>query len=328
MIRGMAEAATSGRRSSAATIILALAALLAAAALAYALFFKQSGDSPATASAAAANGMAAGEPGNADEMIAQLIQRLRADPDNHEGWFMLGLAFRETMRFPEAAQAFRRAMELQPRNADYNAYLAEMLLIDATRANRPPPPEAETLFRRVVELQPGNPQARFYLATIKDTRGDHRGAVDDLIALLRDAPADQPWPRQVRESAIAIAGLHHIDISGRLPPEPAAPAAPPASAATAAIPGPTPEQMRQAAAMTPSQQAAASRAMVDRLAARLAADPRNADGWIRLMRSRMVLQDPRAAAEALRAGLGAFRDDPATQARLRSAAGELGVPAG
>ena len=324
MIRAMAEAATPSRRSSAAPIILALAALLAAAALAYALFFKPGGESAPDAAATAGNAVAEGQPGSADETIAQLIQRLRADPDNHEGWFMLGLVFRGSMRFPEAAQAFRRAMELQPRNADYSAYLAEMMLIDATRTNRPPPPEAEMLFRRVLELQPGNPQARFYLATIKDTRGDHRGAVDDLIALLRDAPADEPWPRQVRESVIAIAELNHIDISRRLPPETAAP---PASTATAAIPGPTPEQMRQASAIPPSRQSEMVRGMVDRLAARLRTNPRDADGWIRLMRSRMVLQDPRAAGEALRAGLGAFRDDPATQARLRNAAGELGVPA-
>jgi hypothetical protein len=44
------------------------------------------------------------------------------------------------------------------------------------------------------------------------------------------------------------------------------------------------------------------------------------------MRSRMVLHDPAAAAEARRAALAAFRGDATAQARLRGAARELGVP--
>jgi hypothetical protein len=44
------------------------------------------------------------------------------------------------------------------------------------------------------------------------------------------------------------------------------------------------------------------------------------------MRSRMVLNEPQLAAEALRSGLAAFPDDRATQARLREAAQSLGVP--
>jgi hypothetical protein len=46
------------------------------------------------------------------------------------------------------------------------------------------------------------------------------------------------------------------------------------------------------------------------------------------MRSRMVLNEPEAAAEALRSALAAFAGDAATQQRLRTAAQELGVPGG
>ena len=45
-----------------------------------------------------------------------------------------------------------------------------------------------------------------------------------------------------------------------------------------------------------------------------------------LMRSRMVLNEPAAAGEALRSGLAAFNGDAATQGRLREAARALGVP--
>jgi cytochrome c-type biogenesis protein CcmH len=67
------------------------------------------------------------------------------------------------------------------------------------------------------------------------------------------------------------------------------------------------------------------RAMVDRQAAQLKAHPRDADGWLRLMRSRMVLGDPAAASAALRDALAAFAGDPAAQARLRAAGTAMGV---
>src|SRR6476661_4961867 len=90
-------------------------------------------------------------------------------------------------------------------------------------------------FRRALQLDSNNAQARYYLATLKDLGGDHRGAIDDLVALLRTAPADAPWSSQVRDAVTAIAQENHIDIAGRLPPAPAA--APAGSTATAAIPG-------------------------------------------------------------------------------------------
>lgn len=332
MIRAMAEPAPKDRRPAPATIALALAALVAAGALSYSLFFRDAGGAASANEMVAANAAAAApqDVAQVEAMMARLLQRVRENPDDHEGWYLLGMAYRAMERFADATQAFRRAMELQPRNADYTAYLAEMILIGATSTGRPPPPEAEQLFRRALTLQPGNPQARFYLATIRNERGDHRGAVDDLIALLRDAPAGEVWPQQVRAALIAIAERNNIDLAGRLPAVPAAPAAPaaPPSTATAAIPGPTPEQMRAASAMTPTQQDAMGREMVNRLAARLRANPRDADRWIMLMRSRMVLQDRNGAAGALRSALGAFSNDAATQSRLRQAARELGVPGG
>jgi hypothetical protein len=42
----------------------------------------------------------------------------------------------------------------------------------------------------------------------------------------------------------------------------------------------------------------------------------------------MVLHDQAAAQAALRSALAAFASDAAAQARLRDAAGQLGVPAG
>ncbi|HEY0012836.1 MAG TPA: tetratricopeptide repeat protein [Allosphingosinicella sp.] len=300
-------------RPGAATLALAAAGLIALVAVGTAIV-RSSGGGESANEAAPSN---AQQPASVEETIAGLQQRLRQDPDNDEGWFSLGFLLRETGDAAGAERAFRRAMELRPEKADYLGYLAESLVL-TSRGN--PPPEAERLFRRALEIEPGHPQARYYLATMRDMRGDHRGAVDDLLALLRTAPAAAPWVPQVREAAERIAAANGIALAGRLP------AAPAPSTATAGIPGPTREQLEAARAIPPSRQNEMARGMVDRLAARLGTNPRDADGWIMLMRSRMMLGEPQRAAEALRTGVAAFNGDAAAQQRLRGAARELGVP--
>jgi len=315
----MTEPAPPASRFPPATIALIGAALIATVAITWAVV--NGGEGEAAPANASANAMTS-QAGSAEEMIATLTERLRQDPDNHQGWFELGFLYRNSGRYMQAEQAFRRAAELDPDNADYLGYRAEILLVMAR--DNDVPAEAERLFRRVLQLQPENAQAKFYLATIRDIRGDHRGAIDDLIALLQSAPPGATWEPQVRTTVVGIAREHSIDIAGRLP----AARTPPPAPATAAIPGPTPEQLEQARGIPPAQQDEMVKAMVDRLANRLRQNPRNADGWIQLMRSRMVLNDPRAATAALQSGLTAFNGDAATQARLRTAAQQLGVPAG
>ena len=156
----MAENTPSALRISPATIALGTAALLALAAVAIAIF--SPGDR-VEATATAGNNLTAQPAGTLQDSIASLNAQLRQDPDNHDNWFLLGMALRETGRFAEAAQAFRRAMELSPQEPKYYTYLGEMLLVQGNDAGAP---EAERLFRRALELQPGNPASRFYLATL------------------------------------------------------------------------------------------------------------------------------------------------------------------
>jgi cytochrome c-type biogenesis protein CcmH len=312
-------------RFAPATLVLIAAAILAVAAVAIALT-RSSGES-AGAPVANAAGAAPDGTNPGDELhnyFAELQEKVRRNPDDDASWYQLGGAYRQIGQYGDAERAFRRAVQLKPRNAEYAAYLAETLLL---QGGDTPPPEAEQLFQRAHELDPDNAQARYYLATLKDFHGDHRGALDDLIALLRGAPDDAPWYPQVRDAASAIAQRNHIDIADRLPPARVVPQ-PQQSAATAAIPGPSQQQMQAATAIPPSQQDEMVQGMVGRLEARLRANPRDADRWMMLMRSRMVLNDPAAARQALNSGLAAFNGDAATQQRLRDAAAELNIPTG
>ena len=62
-------------------------------------------------------------------MIAGLEARLKANPEDAEGWRMLGCSFFETGRFAESATAYRRAATLARDNADYWSSLGEALVL-------------------------------------------------------------------------------------------------------------------------------------------------------------------------------------------------------
>jgi cytochrome c-type biogenesis protein CcmH len=259
--------------------------------------------------------------GDVAAMIGQLEAKLKGDPKNPQGWQMLGWSYFETGRYADAAKAYERAAALAPTNATYWSALGEALVLSGPGGVTP---QAEQAFQKAIANDPKDHRARYFIGVKKDLAGDHKGAVDDWIALLKDTPAGAPWEQPVRELLDKVATANKIDIADRVPPPSAAP--PADEVATAAIPGPTREQMQAASSLPPGQQDQMVRGMVDSLAAKLKADPKNADGWIRLMRARMVLGEPAGATQALRDARAAFGGDAAQQARFTDAAKTLGVP--
>lgn len=308
--------APASRRPSTATLVLGAAAILAVASGGVALYRSAGGD----VAASGPHGSAVpSEPvGDVDSMIAKLEARLKQDSNDAEGWRMLGWSHFETGDFAKAAVAYRRAAELEPDKAENWSSLGEAIQV----ANQKPSPEARMAFQRALGLDPQDARARYFLAVQKDLSGDHNGAINDWLALLRDTPPGAPWEADLRRTIQQTADKEEIDISGRMP----APSG--GSVATAAIPGPTPQDLAAASSLPPSQQSEMVRGMVDGLAARLAANPKDSTGWIRLMRARMVLGETDGATAALKSGLAAFNGDSATQGQIRRAAEELGVPSG
>ncbi len=80
-------------------------------------------------------------------------------------------------------------------------------------------------------------------------------------------------------------------------------------------------------AMPALERDAAIRSMVDGLANRLESSPRDADGWVQLMRSRIVLGEREVAATAFRKALEVFVDDQAASGKIMAASTEFGLKA-
>jgi len=76
--------------------------------------------------------------------------------------------------------------------------------------------------------------------------------------------------------------------------------------------GPSAEDVKAAESMSPEDRAAMIIAMVDQLAARLADNPENPQGWIRLLRARTVLEQNVQKAKDIETIKAVFSDRPDT----------------
>lgn len=257
--------------------------------------------------------------GEVSTMIAGLESRLQQNPNDAAGWQVLGWSYMRTGRPADAAKAYGRAAALDPGNAEYLSAEGEAMVQSEGKVSD----DAAAAFRRALKGDAKDPRSRYFLAIYRDQQGDHKGAMDDFIALLKSAPPDAPWTAQVRNYVEDLAKDQHIDISSRLPPASAAPAAP---APQAAQQGPTTDQVAAAGQMSDADRQTMIHSMVDKLAGELKANPHDSGGWVRLMRARMVLGEADKAAQAYQDARKAFADSPAAQSALQEAAKSLGVP--
>jgi cytochrome c-type biogenesis protein CcmH len=248
-------------------------------------------------------------------MVAGLEARLEQQPNDAEGWLMLGRS-RMVLRDPEAAAtAYRRALALEPGSAAAVAGLGESLTAAAKGVVTP---EAQKLFERLATLAPDEPRAGYYLGLAAAQAGDDNAAVEHWRRLLAQAPSDAPWRPTVAAAIRDSAKRMGVDADAILA---GVPGRPPARTATAASPGPDAaagpgaalpagSEAAAIAALPPAEQLERIRQMVDGLAARLAADGSDLKGWIRLARAQAVLGDDAAAAAAWAKARALEPDDP------------------
>lgn len=248
----------------------------------------------------------AAAPADAAPTIAQIETELKTNPNDAARWETLGAMFFQSDRPGEAATAFRRAATLQPDKATHWSSLGEALF--AATPGPPFPADARTALEKALALEPKDPRARYFLGVARDMGGDHKGAIDDWVALLKDSPPTAPWVETVRRTVEAVGKKNAIDVAPRL--------------AAFRPAGPDAAQVEAAQAMSPDAQQAMIAGMVDRLSARLKTAPNDVEGWQMLMRSRVQLKQPDAARAALRASKAA---NPGSAAVLDATAKELGL---
>ena len=214
--------------------------------------------------------------------------------------------------------AYERAAKLDPSKPDYWSSLGESLVMAGPGTVSP---DAKSAFDKAIALDPKDPRARYFLGVAQDMAGDHSGAIDAWFALLRDTPAGAPWEADVRRTIEQVGKKDGIDVGPRLAAlRPLGAPAP--DSAGAAISGPTADQVRAASSIPPGAQQQMIAGMVEGLATKLKADPKNVEGWIMLMRSRVQLGQQPEARTALASAKSA---NPGAAAKLDDVAKELGL---
>lgn len=255
--------------------------------------------------------------------IDLLQARAKASPGDANNWATLGDALFAKGRFDEAIVALEKGSVAAPDRADIWSALGEARVMASPRD--PMPSAALTAFRRALTIDPKDPRSRYFTAVARDLRGEHQGAIDDWLALLKDTPPGATWENDLRRTITQVAKINKIDVTEKLAalaPTSNHPAMPGGLIGGAGIPGPSAEQIRAAAALTPSQQDSMAQQMVSQLEGKLRTNPGNLDGWVMLMRSRKTLGEEAKASRALADAIAA---NPAAAARLQSEAAALGI---
>jgi cytochrome c-type biogenesis protein CcmH len=322
---GEAGTAEAGASSIAGKLLLGAAALVALGAGGIAAFRGQKEDVHIVAPPMPVESQAP----SVDNVIAKLETRLKDNPEDAEGWRMLGWSYFQTQRYAEAATALKTATKLDPEHAQTFSFLGEALVLASNKEGRIPP-DAKAAFDKAIKLDPKDARARYFRAVAMDLSGQHRRAIQSWFSLLKDTPSDAPYADDIRKVIRDVGAKHKIEVEKRLAE--AQFSAPQngmttdgAKVAAAGVPGPTSDQIKAAEGLPKGQQEAMVRAMVDKLDARLKNDPADVDGWIMLMRSRMQLGEPVKAGRALADGLTALRNDLSATRKLREAAASIGV---
>jgi cytochrome c-type biogenesis protein CcmH len=269
--------------------------------------------------------------GDVSALVEKIKKRVEENPNDPENWRMLGWSYYNTGRHKDAVAAYRRAVDLQKDNPTLKALLGEAMV---TEAGDTVTDAAMAIFEEVLAINPNDERARFFKGVSKAQKGDIQGTLDEWFALYKVAPADAEWTADLRTRIEETAKQAGIDVSARLAEaRPAAGAAGGTNVAAAhpgaaATPGPTPADVENAKQLKPEDQQAMIAGMVDRLASRLEASPKDADGWIMLMRSRLAMNDAEKARAAFEKAKTIFEGEPETQKRIVQAAEAMGVIAG
>lgn len=228
-----------------------------------------------------------GPPQNVLAAVDKLRKQLEEQPDDPQGWFILGQAYSRMGRQGEAAEALRKAAALAKDDTDIQGFYGEVLT-DANGGTVAE--EARLAFEAILKKDAKDPRARFYLALARYQAGDLRDALDRWRALMAESAADAPWVPVVRSQIAEVAKALNLDPAAVTPqPLPATQPAAPAPGAGAA-----PQDM------TPQDRDQMIRGMVASLASRLESDPSDVEGWLKLIRSYSVLGEKEKALEAAR----------------------------
>lgn len=140
-------------------------------------------------------------------MVDSLAARMKDDPNNAEGWLMLGRSYSVLGQFEPAIAAYRHVLALEPKNAQALADLADALA--ATSQGRFDGEPAK-LIAQALAADGNNLKALLLAGTIAFDKKDYAAAARHWEKASRAGPPDNALVKQARDNlaeARQLAGL-------------------------------------------------------------------------------------------------------------------------
>jgi cytochrome c-type biogenesis protein CcmH len=238
-------------------------------------------------------------------LIAKAENHLARNPDDGAGWDLLAPIYYRSGRMADAANAFSQAIRLLgPNNERLDGY-AETLI---AQANGIVTAEARARLEQSLALKADNPRAEYYLALALEQEGKRAEARAAFEVMAKQAPADAPWLPLVNRHIADLAEGQGGEVAGGLG-------------------NPTTDDMAAAQDMSAGDRQQMIAGMVESLAAKLQENPDNLEGWTRIIRSYVVLDQRPKAEAALQTALKTFPADSDNGKQLLALARDLSISA-
>lgn len=158
-----------------------------------------------------------------DRMVEGLARKLEQEPDNLQGWLMLGRSYKMLGRREEAEKAFERAMPIIEKDAQSLAVYADLLVSNAQGNFKGKPLE---MIQKAIQLDPNNAMALWLLGSAQFSEDAFEKAIATWQKLSPQLDPDSEDAKMLQDS---------IDEAytrlGKRPSAPAKPAAPVAAGA-------------------------------------------------------------------------------------------------
>ena len=142
-----------------------------------------------------------------DAMVARLAAKMREHPEDAEGWKLLGRSYTVMGRFPEAVEAYAKAAERSPRDAQLLADFADALAMARGQTLQGEP---EKLIERALEIDPNNLKALALSGTAAYERKDYAKAAEvwsRMLPLVPEGSEDAQAIGQNIAEARKLAGI-------------------------------------------------------------------------------------------------------------------------
>lgn len=140
-------------------------------------------------------------------MVGRLAAKLRENPDDAEGWKLLGRSYAAMGRYSDSVAAFANAAKLSPRDAQLLADFADVL---AMTRGESLVGEPEKLVERALEIDPSNLKALALSGTAAYQRQDFARAAKTWARMLPLVPPGSEDARVIAENveeASKLAGI-------------------------------------------------------------------------------------------------------------------------